>query len=85
MFVFGGYDGSSRLNDFLEFKFGPGKENLIHPRPCAGIALSRERIMPRFPAVTRTTDLTGSREYLFLNYVPCRQVDCPSWGSLASG
>ena len=25
MFVFGGYDGSSRLNDFLEFKFWPGK------------------------------------------------------------
>jgi len=25
MFVFGGYDGSSRLNDFLEFKFWPGE------------------------------------------------------------
>lgn len=24
LYTFGGYDGSSRLNDFLEFKFGPG-------------------------------------------------------------
>ena len=24
LYVFGGYDGSNRLNDFLEFKFGFG-------------------------------------------------------------
>lgn len=24
LFVFGGYDGSARLGDLLEFKFGPG-------------------------------------------------------------
>jgi hypothetical protein len=27
MYCFGGYDGTSRLNDFIEFRFGPGRPN----------------------------------------------------------
>lgn len=45
MYCFGGYDGTSRLNDFIEFRFGPGRPKALrlpspHPSPSDLLTVS---------------------------------------------